>query len=208
MDHVQPSIVKPKHAGTKKIFENPLLEKLTRTHIAMPISIFIVISIGLLLYAFKYTTLEPWAIPMLFLAGFLFFTFLEYIAHRFLFHMKPDNDFKSSIQYHMHGVHHEYPKDKDRLAMPPPMSIVLALVFFGIFYLLMNTKVFGFLPGMLTGYAAYLFVHYIVHAFPPPKNIFKQLWINHAIHHYKDSNVVFGVSSPLWDYIFGTLPAK
>ena len=33
----------------------------------------------------------------------------------------------------------------------------------------------------------------------------KQLWINHAVHHYKDGNAVFGVSSPLWDYIFGTM---
>lgn len=208
MDNVQPPITKPKNSGTKKIFENPLLEKMSRTHISMPISIFIFISIGLLYYAFKYTHLDTWAIPVLFLSGFLFFTFLEYIAHRFLFHMKPDSELKSVIQYHMHGVHHEYPKDKDRLAMPPPMSILLACVFFGLFYLLMNTNVFGFLPGMLTGYAAYLFVHYIVHAYPPPKNIFKQLWVNHAIHHYKDSKVVFGVSSPLWDYIFGTMPVK
>jgi 4-hydroxysphinganine ceramide fatty acyl 2-hydroxylase len=92
--------------------------------------------------------------------------------------------------------------------MPPPMSILLAAFFFFLFYLLLNTNVFGFLPGMLTGYASYLFVHYIVHAYPPPQNLFKHLWINHAIHHYKDNKVVFGVSSPLWDYIFGTMPEK
>ena len=208
MDHVHPSSEKPKNAGTKKIFDNPLLEKLSRTHIAIPISIFLTIAVGLLYYAFIYTSLKLWAIPFLFVLGFLFFTLLEYLAHRFLFHMKPNSEWKSTIQYNLHGVHHEYPKDKDRLAMPPPMSIFLALFFFGLFYLFINTNVFGFLPGMLTGYSAYLFVHYIVHAYPPPKNIFKQLWINHAIHHYKDNKTVFGVSSPLWDYIFRTMPVK
>jgi sterol desaturase/sphingolipid hydroxylase (fatty acid hydroxylase superfamily) len=48
----------------------------------------------------------------------------------------------------------------------------------------------------------------MVHAYPAPKNFFKVLWINHAVHHYKDGEVVFGVSSPLWDYIFGTMKLK
>jgi sterol desaturase/sphingolipid hydroxylase (fatty acid hydroxylase superfamily) len=56
------------------------------------------------------------------------------------------------------------------------------------------------------GYAGYLFVHYIVHAYPPPKNRLKQLWINHSVHHYKDGKKAFGVSPPLWDYVFGTMP--
>jgi sterol desaturase/sphingolipid hydroxylase (fatty acid hydroxylase superfamily) len=202
------SVLKPKNNGTKKIFDNPLLEKLSRTHIAIPIAIFLVLSSALLYYAFLYTALNSWLIPLLFFAGFLFFTLLEYVTHRFLFHMHADTSLKKSIQYNLHGIHHEYPKDKDRLAMPPPVSILLATMFFAIFYLLLNTNVFGFLPGMLTGYASYLFVHYIVHAYPPPKNLFKQLWINHSIHHYKDNTVVFGVSSPLWDYIFGTMPSK
>lgn len=208
MENLGENVIRPKNSGRKQIFKNPVLEKLSRTHISIPIAIFISISAGLLYYAFLYTTLPGYLIPFLFLSGLLFFSFFEYIAHRYLFHMKPDTRIKKIIQYSLHGVHHEFPKDKGRLAMPPPVSILLATLFFGIFYLLMHTKVFGFLPGMLTGYAAYLFVHYIVHAYPPPKNIFRHLWINHSIHHYKDSTVIFGVSSPLWDYVFGTMPKK
>jgi sterol desaturase/sphingolipid hydroxylase (fatty acid hydroxylase superfamily) len=122
--------------------------------------------------------------------------------------MKPNSEIKKRIQYNMHGIHHEFPKDKGRLAMPPILSIILAVLFFGIFYLLMDTGVFGFLPGMLTGYASYLLVHYIVHIYSPPKNFFKYLWINHSIHHYKNNKVAFGVSSPLWDYVFNTIPTK
>jgi sterol desaturase/sphingolipid hydroxylase (fatty acid hydroxylase superfamily) len=202
------NVVKPKHSGSKKVFDNPLLERLTRTHISVPISIFLVLSAGLLYMAYLRTTLDKVLIPVLFFSGLLFFTLFEYILHRYVFHMRPDSALKKKIQYNMHGIHHEFPKDKSRLAMPPLLSVFLATVFFVIFYLLMDTKVFGFLPGMLTGYAAYLFVHYIVHAYSPPNNIFKQLWINHSIHHYKDNKMVFGVSSPLWDYVFGTMPKK
>jgi sterol desaturase/sphingolipid hydroxylase (fatty acid hydroxylase superfamily) len=31
------------------------------------------------------------------------------------------------------------------------------------------------------------------------------LWINHGTHHYKNGEMVFGVSSPLWDYLYGTM---
>ncbi|MDF2457331.1 MAG: fatty acid hydroxylase [Cytophagaceae bacterium] len=193
MDH---ALNKPKHTGTKQIFENPLLEKLSRTHIAVPISMFLLISAGLLYTAVQYTTLQTGAVVALFFGGLLFWTFMEYVLHRFVFHMEPTTEWKRKLQYAFHGVHHEYPKDKTRLAMPPLMSIVIAALLFAIIYLLINTSVFGFLPGLLTGYAAYLFVHYIVHAYPPPKNAFKELWVSHAVHHYKDNTKLYGVSSP------------
>lgn len=198
--------IKPKHTGTKQVFSNPILEKLSRTHIAVPITLLLTIAGGLLYVGFLHTTLNPYLIPVLFLGGFVFFTLLEYVAHRFLFHMAPTTEWRRKFVYTVHGVHHEFPKDKTRLAMPVPASLFLSGVFFAIFYLMMNTKAFGFMPGVLTGYCAYLFVHFIVHAYQPPKNFFKELWINHSMHHYKDSTQIFGVSSPFWDYVFGTYP--
>jgi sterol desaturase/sphingolipid hydroxylase (fatty acid hydroxylase superfamily) len=103
-------------------------------------------------------------------------------------------------------VHHEYPKDKGRLAMPPLVSVALALGLLYGFYQLIGEYTYAFLPGFIMGYAAYLFVHFAVHAYQPPKNFLKILWVNHGIHHYKDNNKAFGVSSPLWDIVFGTMP--
>lgn len=200
--------IKPKNTGTKKVFDNPILERLTRTHISVPITILMTIAAGLLYVAFVYTDythLTPLYVVGLYFTGFFLFTLIEYIAHRYLFHMKPTNEFKRKVQYALHGLHHEYPKDKDRLAMPPIMSFLLAIVFFFVFRALMGTMVFGFLPGFITGYCGYLFVHFIVHAYNPPNNIFKGLWLNHAVHHYKDNTQIFGVSSQLWDYVFGTI---
>jgi sterol desaturase/sphingolipid hydroxylase (fatty acid hydroxylase superfamily) len=60
----------------------------------------------------------------------------------------------------------------------------------------------------VAGYASYLCVHYSVHAFPPPKNFLKHLWIHHALHHYQQPHSAYGVSSPFWDFIFRTMPEK
>ena len=92
--------------------------------------------------------------------------------------------------------------------MPPLASITIATILLFILQWVLGDFVFAFLPGFLVGYATYLFVHYIVHAYQPPKNVFRTLWIHHGIHHYKDHERAFGVSSPLWDYVFRTLPEK
>lgn len=199
---------KPKNAGTTSLFQNPLLEKLTRTHAAVPISMYFIISAGVAWYGIDRGLISLTALALSFLPGLLTFTWVEYNVHRHVFHMLPDTPFKASIQYKFHGVHHEFPKDKTRLAMPPVASLVISSLFFGLFYLVMGHYAFGFLPGFLTGYALYLWVHYAVHAYRPPQNFLRVLWINHGIHHYKSNSEAFGVSSPLWDYIYGTMPRK
>ncbi|HRX00966.1 MAG TPA: sterol desaturase family protein, partial [Cyclobacteriaceae bacterium] len=133
------------------------------------------------------------------------FTWVEYLVHRYLFHMETYTQFRAKLQYTMHGVHHEFPKDKERLAMPPLLSITISTILLFLFRLVLGDLVFSFLPGFLVGYALYLAIHYMVHAYQPPKNFLKYLWINHSIHHYKDGVGVYGVSSPLWDYIYGTM---
>lgn len=200
--------IQPHNKGTKQLFSNPILEKLSRTHISIPLIVFTIYSSALLYWSATQTSLSILATIGLFVVGFLAFTLVEYIIHRYLFHMTTVTKFREKVQYAVHGVHHEYPKDKDRLAMPPLLSITISTILLLFFRVLMGDFVFAFLPGFLVGYAYYLGVHYIVHAFPPPKNIFKALWINHGIHHYKDGEIIFGVSSPLWDYIFGSMREK
>lgn len=200
--------MKPNHKGSAQLFKNPLLEKLTRTHVAMPISIFLVIAVGLIYYGITYDLINVLEAVGFFLLGWLIFSLIEYLAHRYVFHMDTSTPTKARMQYIFHGNHHEYPKDKKRLAMPPVVSILYASAFFFVFKLFFGPFVFGVVAGMLFGYAVYLFVHYAVHAYAPPKNLLKTLWIHHSIHHYKDHEAAFGVSSPLWDYILGTMPKR
>ncbi len=199
---------KPKEQGTTALFKNRFLEKLARTHISIPLSIYFIGSSVLLYLNFSrgYTTTLV-GIGVFFI-GFIFWTWFEYFMHKRLFHMLPTNRFKERIQYLFHGVHHEFPRDKTRLAMPPAASILILTALFFSFHLIMGNYVYTFLPGFVMGYSAYLFVHYSIHAFRPPKNKLNVLWINHSVHHYKDDTVAFGVSSPLWDVILGTMPKK
>lgn len=197
---------RPKRKGSGAIFKNKWLEAFTKTHIAMPLVLFSTIS-GLLIY---YGIIEKgFTTPqmiLLFFVGMFVFTFVEYVIHRFIYHIKPHNDAMKEFSYKAHGIHHDYPKDKQRLAMPPVIALMLATFFFIFYRVLMGDLVFGFLAGFLMGYTLYLCIHYAIHIFKVPSNFLKTLWHHHAIHHYRQPNKAFGVSSTLWDHVFGTMP--
>lgn len=194
-------------ATSGRIFQNPILEALTKTHIAIPLTIFFGLGAASGYVAVHVLGFSVLSTLSLYLAGALFFTFIEYTAHRKLYHMGTAGDpRKVRMQYVMHGVHHDHPRDKKRLALPPVLSVVLAALFMGLFRLVLGPSGIAFGGGFMTGYAIYLMVHYAVHTMNPPKNIFGVLWRHHNLHHYVGDKGAFGVSSPLWDYIFGTMP--
>ena len=198
----------PKNKGSKQLFTNPVLEKLSRTHIAVPLTIFSLYSVVLLYWSITHTSLSASFTTLMFVTGFVAFTLVEYFVHRYVFHMATYTRWREKFQYTVHGVHHEFPKDKQRLAMPPLLSVTIATLLLLVFRIVLGDITFSFLPGFLVGYAFYLAVHYMVHVYQPPKNVFKVLWVNHAVHHYKHGEYVFGVSSPFWDYVFGTMREK
>lgn len=199
---------RPKHKGSPPLFQNPVLERLTHTHIAAPLAIFFSIAAVLIYYGIFEKGFEVPQMILLFLGGLFFFTLVEYLMHRYLYHIPATTQRRKKISYTMHGVHHDYPKDKSRLAMPPVLSLLIATILFIIYRAVLGDLVFGFLAGFLVGYAGYLAVHYSVHAFKVPNNFLKILWHHHAIHHYRESDRAFGVSSPLWDHVFKTMPRK
>jgi sterol desaturase/sphingolipid hydroxylase (fatty acid hydroxylase superfamily) len=199
---------RPDNYGSAQIFSNPVLERISRTHISTPITLFLAISSVSLFYGVTATSI-PFGFGLaVAVLGIIAFTFVEYMMHKHFFHMEPDTPIKDKLQYGIHGVHHDYPRDNDRLAMPPFVSAAYSAILYLVFTLLMGDFALYFLPGFLIGYSGYLGVHYVVHVYNPPKNFLKVLWVNHAIHHYKNPDAAFGVSSPLWDYLLGTLPKK
>lgn len=192
--------------NTQKLFNNSVLNKLTSTDSIFVIRIYLVICVGICVYGFiKMQSGVFWNLFYL-IIGLLLFTLLEYIMHRFLYHSGENYLDDKNWQYKIHGVHHSYPKDKDRLAMPLPLALLLSIGFFFLFYIVVGNYVYFFFPGFLLGYTTYLFIHYKIHTRKPPKNVFKNLWIHHLRHHHLHDDKAFGVSSPLWDYIFNTMP--
>jgi hypothetical protein len=169
-------LARPDNFGSAKMFSNPILERLSRTHILVPISLFISVS-AVSLYHGVTTTSLPIGVGLgVLLAGLFVFTFVEYMMHKYFFHMEPDSPVKDKLQYSVHGVHHDYPRDQDRLAMPPFVSAAYAAILYLLFTLLMGDYALYFLPGFLCGYTAYLGVHFLVHAYDPPKNFLKVLF--------------------------------
>ncbi len=196
----------PKHKGSAQLFQNPALERLTHTHIALPVSIFLLTTLVSLYYGLTHNYIAGLSAFGLFAAGWLGFTLVEYAVHRYLYHMPAATERRRKLQYTMHGVHHEYPKDKTRLAMPPIVSVFVVSLLFFIFRLTFGVAAFGVLAGFVFGYALYLFVHYSIHAYAPPKNFLKVWWHHHAQHHYRQDEIAFGVSTTLWDHVIGTMP--
>lgn len=67
-----------------------------------------------------------------FLAGLCIWTLVEYLLHRFLFHVDqylPDHPAFLTLHFLLHGVHHYLPMDRLRLVMPPTLFIALAYPF-------------------------------------------------------------------------------
>jgi sterol desaturase/sphingolipid hydroxylase (fatty acid hydroxylase superfamily) len=145
-----------------------------------------------------------------FLGGMFFWSFFEYCIHRFGFHFGAESERAMKIVYLIHGNHHEYPRDKERLFMPPVPSLIIASTLFSIMYMVSRSVgasnyTFSFFPGFFLGYLIYGTMHYAIHAWNPPFKWMKPLWRNHHLHHYKNTELGFGVSSTLWDHVFGTM---
>jgi sterol desaturase/sphingolipid hydroxylase (fatty acid hydroxylase superfamily) len=153
-------------------------------------------------------------LPLGFIVGGFLWTFAEYTLHRFLFHYEPKSEQAKRIFFLFHGVHHAQPQCKTRLVMPPVVSIPMAFVMYGImvglFELLLGLPhwVGPVMSGFITGYLFYDLTHYATHHFAMRKGIWKWLKRYHMQHHYKTPNQRYGVSSPLWDVVFGTKPSS
>lgn len=191
--------------GQARLFESEYLEVLTKTHPLVIWGMYIPI-IGYMIYhSYIVQQFSLTAVISMFFVGMFFWTFTEYILHRFVFHMVSESPKLQKVIYIMHGNHHHFPRDKQRLFMPPVPSLILASVIFGIQYLILWQYTYMFFPGFLLGYLLYGTTHYAIHAWNPPFKWMKSLWRNHHLHHYKNEERGFGVSSTIWDRVFGTM---
>ncbi len=190
--------------GQAQLFRSKYLEYLTKTHPLVIWSIYLPILILLPYYAYSKLEFSGISITLIFLGGIFFWTFFEYIMHRFVFHFVAESPRALRITYIMHGNHHEFPRDRQRLFMPAVPSLIISSIVFLIMYALIDNIAFSFFPGFILGYLLYASMHYAIHAWHPPFKWMKPIWRNHHLHHYKTEEKGFGVSSHLWDKVFGT----
>ncbi|WP_107038440.1 sterol desaturase family protein [Brumimicrobium mesophilum] len=192
-----------------KLFNNRMVEILTKSNIYVINSMYILVAVALI--STYYYKLNPSLLAILkwFTIGFFSWTLAEYLMHRFLYHKIKDSSYDKGIQYLFHGIHHRYPTDNDRMILPVVPSLFIAALFLGLFYLIFHAEALVFGAGFLIGYLVYMTIHWTIHSYSPPKNKFLSWWwLHHNIHHYQQHDRAFGVSTPIWDIIFRTMPKK
>ena len=141
-----------------------------------------------------------------FFVGWLVWTLVEYLVHRFLFHwtFRPTRD-SQLAGFLMHGYHHAYPRDPTRLVLPPLVSLPLALAFFVLAHVVLGGgAVDAAYGGFVAGYIAYDSMHYVVHHTRTRTGAIGWLRRYHLLHHHESVPARYGVSSPLWDLVLGT----
>ncbi len=195
-----------KLSASPDLFENRVLNFFSRVHPAVAAAIFIPI-IGLMYYLAIDGGTAVLPVIGLTLAGLLIWTLSEYWLHRLLFHWHPKFRGGDQLNFIIHGVHHDHPNDRMRLVMPPAVSLPLAAIFFAAFILIFGTPAgFVIFAGFIFGYLFYDYTHYYVHHFVPKTRVGKKLREHHMRHHFQDHRYAYGVSTPMWDHVFRTVP--
>ncbi|MGK3983568.1 sterol desaturase family protein [Sorangium sp. So ce136] len=191
--------------ATCQMFETPLIERFSRIHPIVPFAFWLPV------YGYLGVRAALNGVGLLdglglLLVGLFLWTFAEYVLHRYVFHYVGPRLWQRRMHFVLHGVHHDFPQDADRLVMPLGASIPLGVVFYTLF-----RAVFGPVPadplfvGFGLGYLAYDGIHYAIHHFRMTSRWGKWIKRHHMVHHHTGERARWGVSSPLWDWVFRTM---
>ncbi len=189
-----------------QVMENDFIERWFATsHWVMPGVWFIPVITLCLWLSHSVEGLELWLSSVLFVVGMLAWTLVEYVLHRWLFHLPPVNiRWIKEIQYTMHGYHHDFPDDPGRLVAPPVLSWPIAAVLVALYWPVFGAWAPALFAGTVAGYLGYDWVHYYTHHAVPKNRLGKFMRKFHIEHHFRIAGSQFGLSSPVWDYFFGT----
>lgn len=186
------------------MFQSRIIDVFSRTHFLVVPLLFVPAVIALAAYSISSARVSGLDTALLIGAGALTWTFVEYVAHRLVFHWEAPGPWGQRLHFLIHGVHHQWPNDRYRLVMPPAVSIFLFVTFLWLFSALMGRFGWAFHGGFTLGYMYYDLTHYYLHHGRPRNPYLRRLRKHHMIHHFKGSGSRFGVSSKFWDYVFQT----
>ena len=194
-----------RHASGR-MFDNAFLERASRVRPVTPFLFYIPIIVALQAWAlWNGVTTWAWSVPFA-LLGWGAWQFMEYALHRALFHWEGNGPLTRKFHDIIHGYHHKYPDDLDRLVMPLGASIPLALAVSALLWPLHAPQAtIPFFVGLVAGYLWYDYLHYATHAHAPRTQWGKTLRAHHMAHHFNTPDKNFGISHRYIDVLFGTL---
>lgn len=190
-----------------RLFRNDFLEALTHVHPIVPLLLWGPVALWLL---WRSVTIHGIGAPALVgaaVAAVFVWTLSEYLLHRFVFHFQAQSRLGKYLIFMFHGVHHEAPRDKTRLVMPPAGALIVLFFIWNLFALVIPSPwIEPFFAFFIMSYLGYDYIHYATHHFPMRHPLLHFLKVYHLQHHYGAKGVRYGVSSPVWDHVFGTYP--
>lgn len=148
---------------------------------------------------------ETW---IAFIVGILGYTLIEYLTHRFVFHMKaPKNAFLLKIMKRIHYDHHANPNELHLLFLPLWYSLPNIVVAGVLAYVITSSMVttIALIAGVMLLLLFYEWKHFVAHRPIKPISPWGR-WMKkvHQWHHYKNENYWYGVTTPTFDYLMGT----
>jgi sterol desaturase/sphingolipid hydroxylase (fatty acid hydroxylase superfamily) len=134
---------------------------------------------------------------ILFAVGVLAWTLVEYVIHGVLSHRL------RTFATPLHQAHHRDPHAVFTVGawIPVGLATVCGLWLFGL------APAMLFYLGLLAGFIGYEAIHYRIHFSRPCTRLEARLRARHLVHHLRAPNEIFGVTTALWDRVFGTQPA-
>jgi hypothetical protein len=146
------------------------------------------------------------------LAIVAFWPIQEWLIHVFILHLKPFEVFGKRIDLHLakkHRDHHGDPWRVEDVFIPLRTLIVGLPVGVGIWLLVAPD--WGIALTGVGFYASlglvYEWTHYLVHTnYRPKTKLYRRLWKNHRLHHFKNEQLWYGVTMLSGDRLLGTSP--
>lgn len=186
------------------LYRSRVLDLFTRSHPAMPYVAVLPFALACAWYALA-LGVPPATGAALFALGWLAWTLVEYLMHRFLFHWPARGETARIATLLAHGHHHVWPQDPRRIAATPIQVISIALLFHGIFRLALGERwAWAAMSGAMAGYVAYEAVHWMCHHGRPRSRVLRALKEHHMRHHHLAPGSRWGIGTPLWDWVFRT----
>lgn len=193
-----------------RMFDTPIVELASLTPWYIVPLVWVPVIVAILLSAAP--ALPPAEALALFSAGVVVaWPLMEYLLHRHLFHMQPSGPVTRTLHFLLHGIHHVAPCDPLHLVFPPPAAaIIAALLYAGFRAVLPSVEVARVaFAGLLVGYVGYDLCHYLLHH-PARSGPLAMGWVRalrraHMAHHFHTQSTNYGITSPLFDVVFGTL---
>ncbi len=175
-------------------------------HPWMPSLLYLPLALLLVIISLSYQQRSILSVILFLALGLFTWTFIEYLLHRFIFHLTQIPEPWKNLASGLHMAHHRSTDAEDLILAPPFVS----LMFGGILYLffalcLQSWANAAFMEaGLFIGYVIYEWMHFAAHCYQAHFSFGKYLKAYHLKHHFKNPKSAFGVTTPLWDFLFKT----